>query len=237
MTVRCAPLIALVLVAGCGDDGVGAPLADFEVTAPDGFVELVPGETVTIAWQVSAAPSDALVLSAATGDEPALTLYRGPLRAGQVAWDGRAPDQALAAAGNYQLTAAALGPDDGVVATVDVGAGHLIVLQGVRFRDATLDFTGAQATRELVLTTVTRSVMELTLAVDPDLAVAGDERPLSTATIPGELVPTTRSYPFTGRTADDQPLAGGRYTLAALVRARAGARTYRVDGPVLTWTP
>lgn len=236
MTTRVAAVVVLV-VAGCGDDGGGAPLADFALTAPDGFAELVPGETVAIAWQVSTAPSHALVLAASTGDEPPVTIHRGPLTAGQVAWDGRGADQVLAAAGNYQLTATALGPGDAVVATVEGGAGHLVVLQGVRFRDAALDFTGAQAARDLVLTTVTRSVIDLTLVVDPDVAVAGDERPLLTATIPGELVPTTRSYPFTGRTAADQPLAGGHYTLAALVRARAGARTYRVDGPGLTWTP
>ena len=45
----------------------------------------------------------------------------------------------------------------------------------------------------IVLTTVTRSPLELTLALDPSLVTDGDELPLLTATIPAELVPTARA--------------------------------------------
>jgi hypothetical protein len=58
-----------------------------------------------------------------------------------------------------------------------------------------------------------------------------------TASIPGELVPTPRSYPFTGMDAGGAPIPAGTYTLAAFIHARGDTIVYRVDGPTLTWTP
>lgn len=223
---------------GGGDDGTAVgPLDDFELTAPDGFAELVPTTTVEIAWQVTSSSAFGLELDAVAADGAPILLDRRALTSGSFAWDGRGADAIPVAPGNYQISASALGPDDGTVATVAGDNAHLVVVQGVRFRDAALTFTGGAGGRELVLTTVTRSPLELTLALDPSPTTAGDELPLLTATIPGELVPTPRSYPFTGRTAADQPIAGGSYVLAALVRARGGTIAYRVDGPTVAWTP
>lgn len=223
---------------GGGDDGTAVgPLDDFELTAPDGFAELVPTTTVAIAWQVTTSPALGLELDAVAAGEAPTMIDRRALTSGSLDWNGRGPTGLAVPPGNYQISASALGPDDGAVATVEGDNAHLVVVQGVRFRDGALTFTGGGGGRELVLTTVTRSPLELTLALDPSPLADGDELPLLTATIPGELVPTPRSYPFTGRTAADQPIAGGSYVLAALVRARGGTIAYRVDGPTLTWTP
>ena len=242
-TIRIAAIALVALTSGgagtCGsDDGATdpTPLADFAVTAPDGFAELVPTTTVGIAWQVTASPAYGLELEVVSGAEPARVITTVDLASGSLTWDGRDQARAAAPPGNYRLRAIALGPDDGEVDTADGDAAHLIVVQGVRFRDRTLAFTGAQAGRDLVLTTVARSPLELDLLLDPDLATAGDELPLLTATIPGELVPVGRSYPFTGRTADDHAIAAGTYVVVAELHASGGIM-YRVDGPTLTWTP
>jgi hypothetical protein len=238
--MRAALLVVLAGLAACGgDDGAAppGPLDDLVVTAPDGFAELAPTETATIAWEVTASGGFGLELAVVSGDEPAVLVERRALASGSLGWDGDDPAGDRVPAGNYQVRAIALGPDDGTVQAVDGGATHLLVVQGVRFRDDALAFTGGQASRELALVTVTRSTLALTLVIDPDVAVPGDERALVTASVPGELAPTPRSYPFTGRDADDRAIAGGTYTLAAIVAARAGAITYRVDGPTLTWTP
>lgn len=231
--------VALLALAACGDQGDSGtlPLADFVVTAPDGFVELVPTTTVELAWQVTPSTAFGLELDVVAGAAPPRPITTQALASGTFTWDGRDLARTAVPPDNYQLRAVALGPDDGEVDTADGDNAHLIVVQGVTFRDAALTFTGGQAARELVLTTVARSTIELALVADPDPAIAGDELPLLTASIPGELVPRPRSYPFTGRTADDRAIAAGTYVLAAVVRARAGAITYRVDGPTLTWTP
>lgn len=236
--IACITGLALGLAACAGDGGAPpTPLADFVLTAPDGFVELVPTTSATLAWEVTASPALALQLDALTGAEPPVLIDRRALAAGTLAWDGRDPAGVAARPGNYQIRATALGPDDGTVDTADGDNAHLVVVQGVRFRDATLAFTGAAPARDMVLTATTRSTLELTLLLDPDLAIAGDELPLLTATVPGELVPTARSYPFTGRTAGGHAIAAGAYVLAASIRARAGTITYRTDGPTLTWAP
>ncbi|HVV82724.1 MAG TPA: hypothetical protein VHE35_06570 [Kofleriaceae bacterium] len=227
----------------CGGDGgdddgpAGEPLADFAFTKPDGFAELVPTTTVELAWTVSPSDADSLELDAFDGDEPPIAIQRFSLVSGSYAWDGRSPAGTAAPPGNYRLRAIALGPADGEAARLDGDATHLVVVQGVRFRDTTLAFTGGQASRQIVVDTTARSPVELTLVLDPDVATDGDELPLLTATVPGEFASVARTYPFTGHTADDQPIAGGTYTLAAVLRARDGAITYRTDGPTLTWTP
>jgi hypothetical protein len=240
MNTRMAAIGLAAALAACGgDDADGAgPLVDFVFVEPDGFAELVRGDTVDVTWDVTTAPGLELRLDVLPGGDPTtpLPLRWTDLAPGTLAWDGTVQGARLLA-GHFELRATALTSGEEVLQHVDGGAQHLIVLQGVRFRDQTLAFTGAQANRELVLTTVTRSVMEMTLALDPDTGADGDELPLLTASIPGELVPTTRSYPFTGRTAADDAIAAGTYTLIAQVRARGGANTYVDYGPQLTWAP
>ncbi len=242
-TLRIAVIAAVALTSGgagtCGSDDGGVaptPVADFVVTAPDGFAELVPTTAVGIAWQVTASLAYGLELEVVAGTESPKIIATTDLAPGSLTWDGRDLARVAAPPGNYRLRAVALGPDDGEVDTADGDAAHLIVVQGIRFRDHALTFTVAQPGRDLVLTTVARSPLELDLLLDRDLTTAGDELPLLTATIPGELVPVGRSYPFTGRTADDHPIAGGTYVVVAELHARGGI-IYRVDGPTLTWTP
>ena len=243
MTTRSVPFaMAVLALASCADpdddgDPAALPLAQYELLAPDGFEELIPTKTVEVAWAVEPGPR-ILRMEAIEGDRAPVTIYDGAVQAAALQWDGRDVDTGAAAApGNYQVRARVVNERGGEYDSRLGDNAHLIVIQGVTFRDATLAFTGAQATRDVVLTTTARSVMELTLALDPDVATAGDELPLLTATIPGEFASFARSYPFTGRTAADQPIAAGTYVVAAQLRAVAAGVAYRVDGPTLTWTP
>lgn len=230
---------ALALAACADDEPAGDPLDDFVLTSPDGFVELIPTSTVELAWDVTARPplSLELDLDLVGSVEPALVIHHAQLAPGSFTWDGLDTRNQPALPGNYQVRAIAVEPSFGTVDARPGDNAHLVVVQGVRFRDGELSFTGAQSSRELALTTVNRSVMAMTLALDPDPAVEGDELPLLTANVPGELVPFARTYPFTGRTAADAPVPGGRYQLVALIAAEDGARHYRVAGPGLSWAP
>lgn len=238
--MRAFAALALVpALAACADDQGAevAPLEDFAVTSPDGFAELVPGGAVELAWTVTARPQLSLEIDLVAGVAPPWVITHDRVQPGSFTWGGLDSRNQPLPPDNYRVRAAAIAPDDGTVDTFDGDAAHLVVVQGVRFRDASLAFTGAQADRQIVLSTVTRSPMELTLALDPDPGRAGDELPLLTASIPGELVPFARSYPFTGRTAADGAVPAGFYVVAALISTRDGAVQYRIDGPGLTWTP
>ena len=254
MTMSRGCVLAVALVAACGgSDGDGdadggppgdggadgppvGPLADFRLLAPDGFAELVPSRTVDVAWSVTPAPYG-LQLDALDRDGRPWMLDRRSLEPGSLAWDGEDPAGEPAPPGHYTVRATALGPDDGEAGTFDGGVAHLIVVQGVRFRDQALVYTGADAQRPLVLTTVARSPFELSLFLDRDIGVPDDELPLLDDDVPGELVPVERTYGFSGRTRDGAPVPAGEYVLYARVIARQGTVVYRVNGPTLDWTP
>lgn len=223
---------SLAAVAGCSDDAPCPSAAGFALTAPDGFAQLTPGGSVTIAWTSDGDPGATVALTATASDGVAnAALPPALLGAGSLAWDGTDPTGALVPPANYRLSGsvAAVGACGGVtIAPDDL---HLIVVQGVRLPAAALAFTGSQATRPVPVTTVTRAVVPLALAVDPDPTTAGDELEFAAASIPGEFTPVARSYPFTGMTTGGAAIPAGTYTLIATFGG------HRTDGPQLTWQP
>ena len=237
--MRWLPVTSLALVgataalAACADD-VGCPGADsFALTAPDGFAELVPGASVTIRWRADDDPGALVQLRAIASDGVAdVALAPAALADGAVTWDGRA-DGARVPAANYRLggeVARVGGCGATPIAADDL---HLIVVQGVRLPTAALAFTGSQATRPVAVTTVTRSMVPLELALDPDPGVDGDELVFAAALIPGEFTPTARSYPFTGLTTTGAAIPAGSYDLTA----RFGTGGARTVGPRVRWDP
>lgn len=226
---RCA-LLLLAIAPACADDVVCPSAGDFALTAPDGFAELVPGATVMIGWAADGdSGADVELQAFSTDQDVTIALPPALLGDGQLAWNG-----GDAPPGNYRLggTVARIAQCEGLTITPDDL--HLVVVQGLRLPTAALAFTGAQSTRTINVTTVTRSTLMVRYVVDPDLATGGDELAFAQATIPGELVAVPRSYPFTGMTTTGAAIPAGTYTLAALV---GDPLAYRVDGPSLTWTP
>jgi len=228
---RLAGIVVVAVAGACSGDDVVCPSAgDFVLTAPDGFVELVPGGSITVAWTSDGTGGASVQLEAtATDSDDRFALPPANLEDGQVVWDGAGAPPA-----NYRLggQVAKVGGCQG--ATLPPDDLHLVVVQGLRMPTAPLAFTGAQATRTVTITSVTRSSLMVRYAVDPDLAIDGDELVFAAATLPGELAPVPRSYPFSGTTTDGTPIAAGTYTLVALVDLPTG---YRAVGPTLTWTP
>lgn len=232
MGVRALAIVSLLSVAaGCADDAA-CPTAQFALTGPAGFAQLTPGGSVTIAWSFDGDPAATVALRVAATDGVAdIALPSAVQGTGELTWNGRDGAGALAPPANYRIggeVTAAGGCGDATVVPDDL---HLIVVQGVRLPTAAIAFTGAQATRMITVTTVTRSMVQLTLGLDPDAGVDGDELAIFEATIPGEFTPTAHSYPFIGMTTAGSPIPAGTYDLIANF---AGARTI---GPRLTWTP
>ncbi|MBK9036318.1 MAG: hypothetical protein IPL61_34575 [Myxococcales bacterium] len=220
-----------ILVGACADDVVCPSAGAFALTAPDGFAELTAGGSVTIRWRADGDPGASVRLRAIATDGVAdVALAPANLEDGMVTWDGRDGGVRVPAA-NYRLggDVARVGGCGGAAIVPDDL--HLIVVQGVRLPTAPLTFTGSQASRLVAVTTVTRSMVPLALALDPDPLVDGDELEFAAADIPGEFTPTARSYPFSGLTTSGAAIPAGAYELVATF---AGARTI---GPRLSWAP
>ena len=220
--------------AGCDDATTtcAARAAVISITAPPGFAELqLDGLPVELAWTADEDPAGFTVTLVDGSTRHPLASLPGAARG--LRFDGTGADGERIPPGNYTLELGVTCALDDVT-TLDGGGFHLVVVQGVRFRDATLSFTGAQTTRDVHLTTVSRSAIDLELAVaDP----TGVTRTFTRAAIPGELVPVERSYPFTGDDLAGAPIPAGTYTIVARVRTAAGATPVERPGPVLTWMP
>lgn len=233
--VPCLSLALALGLAACADDVVCPSAGSFALTEPDGFAELVPGATVTIAWTGDGDPGAdvELELTATDGGAP-IFVPPALFGAGQLTWDGRDRDGLVAPPANYRI--------GGVVAKIAACAGrpivpddlHLVVVQGVRMPREPITWSGSQLTRMFTVATVTRSVLAVRYAVDPDPATDGDELVFLETTVPGELAPVMRSYPFSGTTVAGADIPGGEYDLIALVGTPTA---YRAVGPRLTWLP
>ena len=229
---RLAIVSVLVVGAGCADDASCPSTGQFALTAPDGFAQLGPTGTVTVAWTSDGDPVADLALRAIAADGVAdVALAAARLGDGQLAWDGTDGAGARVPAANYRVGGAVAATGGGGALTITPDDLHLIVVMGVRLPTQPIDFTGAQADRAVTVTTVSRVSAQLELAVDPDPAVDGDELVFARAMIPGEFTPMARSYPFPGTTVADGPIPAAAYDLIATF---GGART---RGPRLTWTP
>ncbi|MEZ4401082.1 MAG: hypothetical protein R3B06_13745 [Kofleriaceae bacterium] len=224
---------SIATVAGCGADDVVCPSAvGFTLTAPAGFVEVIDGAPVTVAWRATGDAGATVRLTATATDLPLTApLPVANLGDGMVTWDGRDATGARVPPANYQLggEVAAVGGCAGT--TIAPDALHLIVVRGVRLPTGALTFTGGTPAPLITVTTVTRASVALALTLDPDPTVAGDELTIVEATVPGEFTPVARMYPFTGTTVDGAAIPAGDYTLGATFGAAA------VVGPVVHWTP
>lgn len=224
--------VALVGGAGCADDAACPSAGQFALTAPDGFVQVGPSGTATIAWTADGDPGATVALRAIATDGVAdVALPPALLGAGQLVWDARDGAGARVPAANYRVggEVAAVGGCGGLTLTPDDL--HLIVVMGVRLPTAPLAFVGSQTGRVVEITTVTRVSVPLELALDPDPAVAGDELIFASATVPGEFTPIARAYPFPGTTTAGAAIPAGGYDLVATF---AGTTT---RGPRVTWDP
>lgn len=220
--------VPLVLVA-CGDDVVCPSVGEVRITRPDGFAELVAGGTVEIAWTADGTPGASMALEAVEIDGATVVpLPPANLEDGGLTWDGLHPDGWAAPPANYRIAGRA--GEVGGCEGVEVAGGdlHLIVVQGVRLPAEMLDFAGSDATRTFAVTTVSRSTLAIAYALAPD---AGDALTILETTVPGELAPVRRTYPFTGMTAAGAAIPAGDYDLIAQVGAA------RVVGPRVRWRP
>lgn len=236
MRVRRPALLSLLLAPACADDVVCPSPGRFALTQPDGFAELVPGGRVTLAWTSAGGDGGAdveLALTATDGGDP-IELPAALVGDGQLTWDGQRLDGSLAPPANYRIggTVGRIASCGGLELTPDDL--HLVVVQGLRMPDAPITFTGSQLTRMITVTTVTRSPLMVSYALDPSATTDGDELVFARATVPAELAPVARSYPFSGMTVDATAIPDGEYDLVALVGAPVA---YRALGPRLTWHP
>ncbi len=209
-------------------------VAAFTLTRPTGATELVPGASVRFEWTPVDAPG-AVVAFVLVEGEARVPVGTVDTSLGVYQWstaDGGQPVPmgVYRVQGVFGGCALSAPPYDG-------GATRLVFAQGVTFADTSLTITGAQTPRELELTTVSLSSVELELLADPTPGVDGDELVFATATVPGELVAMTRRHAFTGTTTTGAAIPGGMYRVVARVHAQDGAVVYDVAGPQLTWTP
>lgn len=234
--VRAQIVVAMLVVgAGCADDVVCPAAGAFRLTAPDGFAELGATGTVTIAWQADGAsgatPGASVRLRAIATDGVAdIALPPANLEDGQLVWDGTdGGARVLAAVYRLGGDVARVGGCAGAPITPDDL--HVIVVQGVRLPTAAIELLGSQSAREIAITTVTRSTQPLSLALDPSLAIDGDELEFAAASIPGEFTPFVRRYPFPSTTTAGAAIPAGSYQLVAQF---GGARFV---GPAVSWDP
>lgn len=236
----------VALVAACDPVSTPGPtVRAFRFTAPATPVELVPiaGDWVDCAWTYDVDYADQLSVTVqavpTAGEGGSAWLASVPLASGSAlyvvpattAW---VPPLNVIPAGVYQLVATVY--DDGASAVLaEATAPGLLVVQGVRFRDAELTFTADVARRDIWMTTVTATVALATVSLTP--AAGGTRQVISQATIASDLAPVGRVITFTGHTLDDVAIPAGDYPAVVEIRARGGTVTYERGGLTIHWQP
>ncbi|MBZ0237049.1 MAG: hypothetical protein K8M05_32265 [Deltaproteobacteria bacterium] len=237
---RLAPLLALIsatlaALAACESvDPCYEVAGAFALTRPTGASELVPGESVRFEWEPIDVPG-AVVAFVLVDDDVRIPV--GTVETGVGVHDVQTADSGQPVPMGVYRIQGVFGGCALSAPPYDGGATRLVFAQGVTFADASLTITGAQTPRDLELTTVALSTVELELLADPTPGADGDELLFATGAVPGELVAMTRRYAFTGMTTTGAAIPGGTYRVVARVRARDGAVVYDVPGPQLTWSP
>lgn len=237
---RLAPLLGLssatlAALAACQEVEPCYEVADaFALTRPTGASELVPGESVRFEWEPIDVPGAVVAFVLVDGER---RIPVGTVATGLGVHDVRTDDGGQPVPMGVYRVQGVFGGCALSAPPYEGGATRLVFAQGVTFADASLTITGAETPRDVELTTVSLSTVELELHADPTPGTDGDELLFATGTVPGELVAMTRRYAFTGMTTTGAAIPGGTYRIVARVRARDGAVVYDVPGPQLTWTP
>jgi hypothetical protein len=235
---RLAPFLALTLgapLAAC-DVPEGCPdvAGTFALTMPGGATELIPGSPVRLTWEPILGTSAVVAFVLVQGDArvPTGTVDVSAGMADIATTDSGAPIPP----GVYRIQGAFGGCALSEPA-YDAGPVRLIYAQGVRFADTSLTIAAADTPRNLAVTTVSLSTLQLELLLDPTPGTPGDELIFSTSSVPGELVAMQRQYAFTGMTTTGAAIPGGTYSVIARIHARSDTVTYDVPGPQLVWSP
>jgi hypothetical protein len=225
----CAPLAACETPEGCPEVA-----STFALSMPNGASELVPGSPVRLSWEPIVGTSAVVAFVLVEGDArvPTGTVDVSAGMADIATTDSGAPIPA----GVYRIQ----GVFGGCALSepvYDAGPVRPLFAQGVRFADTSIAIAAADTPRNIAVTTVSLSTMQLELLLDPTPATPGDELIFATGSVPGELVAMQRQYTFTGRTTSNAAIPGGTYTVIARIHARNETVTYDVTGPQLTWSP
>lgn len=228
-----AVLLAAAL-AGCSDDP--APL-ELTLTAPVATVEILPGGAIEMAWTVTGS-ADLTITLTPLNDTDGLVIFDDTVAAGAggFTWEGRDVDGALVPPDVYDLEVVAYvdgDPADQVLRNLSV--------HGVVFTDPgpgeELTIVGSDLPHDIIATTVSQRVIELTFSIDPDAAVDGDELAIFATSIPGEFVPFPRWIHFDGLDTSDVAIPGGDYQVVCDALDADDDLAYRVRGGTLHWRP
>lgn len=224
-------VVVALLVAACD---VAPAVRTLAVTAPAAPVEVVPvaGEGLSVAWRFDAERADEIEVTVAlapVADGAEVPLSAATLAAGAVLWPvPAAPPEP----GVYRaLVRATL---DGEV-LAEAAAPGLVVMQGVRFRDAELTFTSDPTTRDLWLTTVVASESRALLYLAP--TIDGPRRVFADAVIASDLAPVGRVVTFTGAAVDGTAIPPGDHQAFVEVRTRGDSLRYQRGGLLVHWRP
>jgi hypothetical protein len=235
---RLAPFFALTLCplfAACETpEGCPEVAGTFALSAPTGASELMPGSPVHLTWEPITGTSAVIAFVLVEGDArvPTGTVDVSAGMTDLATTDGGAPIPP----GVYRIQGAFGGCALSEPA-YDAGPIRLVYAQGVRFADTSLTIASADVPRNIAVTTVSLSTMELELLADPTPGTPGDELVFAEAEVPGELVAMPRMYAFTGMTTAGAAIPGGTYAVIARIHARNDTVTYDLPGPQLSWSP
>lgn len=225
----CAPLAACETPEGCPDVS-----GTFALTAPGGATELMPGSPVHLTWEPILGTSAVIAFVLVEGETrvPTGTVDVSAGAADIATTDSGAPIPP----GVYRIQGAFGGCALSDPA-YDAGPVRLIYAQGVRFADTSITIATADTPRQIAVTTVSLSTLQLELLLDPTPGTPGDELIFATSSVPGELVAMQRQYAFTGMTTTGAAIPSGSYRVIARIHARNDTVTYDTPGPQLVWSP
>ncbi len=211
------------MLAACGGGGSSAPTVT--VTMPDGLGQLVPTQTLAIAWTTTGdfQPIDTTVALALRGGTATHTIV----------------DHGVGGDGTTALTETGFtwgGLDSGSQPvplgydiTVDLGSGpvdagdtHVVVVQGVAFTDTAAVTASQAAPGTIDFETDTVSTLDLKL-------YAGTHE-IADVSVPSELHPIARTVTWNGTDTTGAAITPGTYTLGGTVTDSAAGVTYAITG-------
>ena len=225
------------LLAACDGDGSGA--VELTVIEPSATVELLPGDEIDLAWEVSGGGAE-LVISVIPLNEPdGIVIYdelvaEGP---GELAWDGLDVEGNLVPPDVYDLDFTLFVDGDPVDSALRNMSVHGVIVADPGPGETRV-VLGSEGETDFVYITVSQRVIMLTTSLDPDLDVLGDEHAIDDRSIPGEFVPFDRTVHFDGTDLDGAAIPEGVYTLVVDARDDdAPELVYRAVGGTVDWQP